>query len=449
MKKLLIVEDDIAYAQMLESFLTRKRFAAYLATNVKDAGKLISKEDFDLYLLDYRLPDGTGLDLLRNIKDKTPDVPVVIMTGFNDVRLVVNAMKLGATDYILKPVNPDELLMIINHSLEQDGQAGKKIKKTNGPEFVEGVSSAAIKVQEFIQLVAPTEMSVIIEGESGTGKEYVARAIHAASKRTSKTFAPIDCGVLSRDLAAGELFGYVKGAFTGATIDKRGQFETASGGTLFLDEISNLSYEVQIKLLRALQEKVIQPVGSDRIIPVDLRIIVATNENLLTSVEKGDFREDLYHRLNEFKITIPPLRERGKDIFLFTDHFMREANRDLGRNVQSLSPEVKEIFSNYDWPGNLREMRNTIRRMVLLCNGPEAGKELLPEDMFHSVYHKEYKDHKITSGSNLKSLQEKTEKEQIARILQEVKGNKSKAARLLDITRKTLYDKMERYGLNY
>jgi two-component system, NtrC family, response regulator HydG len=287
-------------------------------------------------------------------------------------------------------------------------------------------------------------MSVIIQGESGTGKEYVARAIHAESKRADKPFVPIDCGVLSKDLAAGELFGYIKGAFTGATMDKKGQFETASGGTLFLDEISNLSYDVQIKLLRALQEKVIQPVGSDRIIPVDIRLIVATNENLLNSVEDGTFREDLYHRLNEFKITVPPLKDRDKDLSLFTDHFIKEANLDLGRDVQRLSPEVEEIFTSHDWPGNLRELRNTIRRMVLLCKGDIAGKDLLPEDMFHFVK----KENRTAQGSNLKTIQENTEREQISRILWEVKGNKSKAARLLHITRKTLYDKMERYGIS-
>jgi two-component system, NtrC family, response regulator HydG len=445
MEKLLIVEDDIAYAQILESFLTRHGFAISHSSNLKNAEKLVQQKKFDLFLLDYRLPDGTGLDLLQTVKGKTPEIPVVLMTGFNDVRLVVRAMKMGATDYILKPVNPDELLMLVRHSLKQTrkDQSSPRHERYS-PTFVKGISTAALKVQEFIELVAPTDMSVIIQGESGTGKEFVARAIHAASNRATRTFMPIDCGVLSKDLAAGELFGYVKGAFTGATMDKKGQLETASGGTLFLDEISNLSYEVQIKLLRALQEKVIQPVGSDRIIGVDIRLIVATNENLLTSVEEGNFREDLYHRLNEFKITVPPLKDRENDLFLFTDHFIREANHDLGRNVERLSPEVSDIFSSYDWPGNLRELRNTIRRMVLLCRGTEAQKELLPEDMFHFVNKENTQDH----GSNLKTIQISTEKAQISRILMETGGNKSKAARLLHITRKTLYDKMKKYGIN-
>jgi two-component system, NtrC family, response regulator HydG len=443
MEKILIVEDDIAYAQILESFLNRNGYETSHVTNVRNAGKLIQQGKFDLFLLDYRLPDGTGLDFLQTIRSSTPDAPAVVMTGFNDVRLVVKAMKLGATDYILKPVNPDELLMIVRHSLKQS-RNGAEVTKAGKTSYVKGISDASLKVQEFVELVSPTDMSVIIQGESGTGKEYVARSIHAASRRAGKPFVPIDCGVLSKDLAAGELFGYVKGAFTGALMDKKGQFEHASGGTLFLDEISNLSYDVQIKLLRALQEKVIQPVGSDRLIPVDNRIIVATNENLITSVEEGQFREDLYHRLNEFKISVPPLKERGKDLFLFIDHFIKEANRDLGRKVEELTPEVEDIFSNHDWPGNLRELRNTIRRMVLLCKGKVAGKELLPEDMFHFVK----KETRQNQGSNLKTIQENTEREQIARILRESRGNKSKAARLLNITRKTLYDKMEKYGLD-
>jgi two-component system, NtrC family, response regulator HydG len=444
MKKLLIVEDDIAYAKILVSFLTRKGYAVVHKTNVKDAGKIFQRENFDLFLLDYRLPDGTGLEFLQLVKGRDPDAPAVIMTGFNDVRLVVKAMKLGATDYILKPVNPDELIMIVQHSLKQANER-KNDQRVNGQNnYVKGISDAALKVQEFIELVAPTDMSVIIQGESGTGKEYVARSIHAASKRAARPFMAIDCGVLSKELAAGELFGYVKGAFTGAVADKRGQFEAASGGTLFLDEINNLSYDVQIKLLRTLQEKVIQPVGSDRTIPVDIRLIVATNGDLLASVEEGDFREDLYHRLNEFKIMVPPLKERGKDLFLFTDHFIREANRDLGRNVERISPEVEVIFTRHDWPGNLRELRNTIRRMVLLCQGSEAGTDILPEDMFLFDRKKSIQHH----GSNLKSIQEQTEREQIEKTLREVRGNKSRAARLLHITRKTLYDKMEKYGLN-
>ncbi|MGF1585341.1 MAG: sigma-54-dependent transcriptional regulator [Bacteroidales bacterium] len=445
MGNVLIVEDDIALAQIIESFLSRNGFTSTYTSTLKGAQNFIQKQSYDLFLLDYRLPDGTGLDLLQSIRMKNQTVPVVIMTGFNDVRTVVRAMKMGAADYIIKPVNPDELLMILKQALEQASQ--EKVSssdKGKGEKYVKGESEEARKLHEVIDLVAPTNMAVIIEGESGTGKEYVARSIHAASKRASKPFVPIDCGVLSKDLAATELFGYTKGAFTGALMDKKGQFESASGGTLFLDEIGNLSYEVQIKLLRAIQERVVQPVGSDQLIKVDIRFIVATSADLLSHVEKGEFREDLYHRLNEFKILVPSLKERKADMPLFIECFMREANTDLSRSVESLSPRVNEIFSNYEWPGNLRELRNTIRRMVLLCKSSVAGEDLLPPEMFMINSKKE---NSIDLGTNLKDIQANTEKQQILRVLEEVRGNKSKAARQLNIDRKTLYNKMEKYGL--
>jgi two-component system, NtrC family, response regulator HydG len=445
MEKILIVEDDIALAQIIESFLSRNGFTSTYTSTVKGANNFVQKQTFDLFLLDYRLPDGTGLDLLQTIRRKNQTVPVVIMTGFNDVRTVVRAMKLGAADYIIKPVNPDELLMVLRQALEQTRQEnGSGSVKGIGGRFVKGESEQARKLHEVIDLVAPTNMAVIIEGESGTGKEYVARSIHASSKRASKPFVPIDCGVLSKDLAATELFGYTKGAFTGAIMDKKGQFEAASGGTLFLDEIGNLSYDVQVKLLRAIQERVVQPVGSDKLIKVDLRIIVATSADLLSHVEKGEFREDLYHRLNEFKILVPSLKDRSNDMHLFIDYFVREANSDLSRNVESLSPRVYEIFNNYEWPGNLRELRNTIRRMVLLCKNNVADEDLLPPEMFMINVKM---DNSPDLGTNLKDIQASTEKQQILRVLEEVKGNKSKAARQLNIDRKTLYNKMEKYGL--
>ncbi|MDG5799532.1 sigma-54 dependent transcriptional regulator [Marinilabiliaceae bacterium ANBcel2] len=441
MAKLLIVEDDISFAKLLESFLKRNNYDVIVATDKASAQTIISKEKFDFYLLDYRLPDGSGLDLLALIND----APAIIMTGFKDVRTVVKAMKMGASDYITKPVNPEELLMVIRQSVKM--QVDDSRSDTKLPGFVTGQSKKALELQEYIELVGPTLMSVIIEGESGTGKEFVARAIHRCSERSAKPFIPIDCGVLSKELAAGELFGYKKGAFTGALFDKKGQFENASGGTLFLDEIGNLGYEVQVKLLRALQEKVIQPVGSDKLIDVDVRLLTATNENLLDSVERGDFREDLYHRINEFKIVVPPLRERLDDLTLFIDYFVEEANRDLNRDVKNISSEIFEIFNRYEWPGNLRELRNTIRRIVLLSKGSTAHKEMLPEEMIYSL-------NKISKQENqnvgtLRKLQEETEREQISKVLQEVKGNKSKAARVLNIDRKTLYNKIEKYGLHH
>lgn len=446
MKRILIVEDDVAFAKLLETFLKKKGFSPFFTTDVKKAKDKIEKEVFDLFLLDYRLPDGTGLDIIQLLKDLNRPFKVVMMTSFHDVRTVVRAMKMGASDFITKPVNPDELLMIIHHFLESDDEKKSlTTKKFIHKEFIVGPSTQAEKLQEYIDLVAPTDMSIIIEGESGTGKEYVARQIHAKSRRAHTHFVPIDCGVLSKELAAGELFGYVKGAFTGALMDKRGQFELASGGTLFLDEIGNLSYDVQVKLLRVLQEKVVQPVGSDKLIPVNVRVISATNDNLLNSVTEGDFREDLYHRINEFKLVVPPLRERDDDLMLFVKYFIDEANKELERNVKQLSNEVIKMFREYDWPGNLRELRNCIRRMVLLSTGEEAGKELLPEEMLHYL-----RSGKSITSSNtdLKIIQADIEKDRIEEVLKSVKYNKSKAARLLNIDRKTLYHKLAKYGLD-
>jgi len=286
-------------------------------------------------------------------------------------------------------------------------------------------------------------MSVLIQGETGTGKEYAARAIHQLSARADKVFTAIDCGALSRELAASELFGHIKGSFTGAITDKKGLFETSNGGTLFLDEVGNLSYEVQVKLLRALQEKTIQPIGSTKQIPVDVRIITATNDDLVNSVSTGDFRQDLYHRINEFKIQLPPLRDRGEDLNLFIRHFITLSNQELNRNVKSISPEAKKVLQQYDWPGNLRELKNVIKRMVLLTTSDTAGVESLPDEMLFIITHS-----KSNTKSDLKLLNEATEKETIQKTLQQVKFNKSKAAKLLNIDRKTLYSKIDRYGLD-
>jgi two-component system response regulator HydG len=426
MAKILILEDDLTFSQLLEGFFRKHKYEPVVAYKVKEALKLLDQQTFDLLLIDYRLPDGTGLDVLATVKEKGLSTPVVIMTSFNDVRTAVKSIQLGAFDYITKPVNPDELLMIIESGLHTGSKSNNK----------------PIQHADTIDLVAPTDISVIIQGESGTGKEYAARTVHQQSKRAGKPFVAIDCGALSKDLAASELFGHVKGAFTGALTDKKGQFEAADGGTLFLDEIGNLSYEVQVKLLRALQERVIQPLGSTKTISVDVRIIAATNDDLLTSVTTGSFREDLYHRINEFKIQLPPLRSRGKDLELFMDHFIALSNKELGRNVKYITDEAKNILTHYDWPGNLRELKNVIKRMVLLSPGSEAGIEALPDEMMLAI-----NQVAKPTGSNLKAINEANEKALIQETLLKVKYNKSQAAKLLNIDRKTLYSKMERYEI--
>ncbi len=441
MAKLLIIEDDLTFSQILEGFLIKHGHEVQVTHEVKKSLLLLDQQIFDLLLIDYRLPDGTGLDILSHLREKGLHQPVIIMTSFNDVRTAVRSIQLGAFDYITKPVNPDELLMIISNALGKKEQNIPQ-KSIEHADAIKGKSAIADKLYEHINLVAPTDMSVIIQGESGTGKEYAARTLHTQSKRNDKPFTAVDCGALSKELAASELFGHAKGAFTGAVNDKKGQFEVANGGTLFLDEVGNLSYEVQVKLLRALQERTIQPIGSIKTIKVDVRIITATNDDLKASVTNGTFREDLYHRLNEFKIQLPALRDRGKDLELFISHFIRLSNAELQRNVLGMSQQAKELLLQYDWPGNLRELKNVIKRMVLLTPGETAEVDSLPEEMIIAI-----KQSPRPSGSDLKAINEVTEKAIILETLVKVKYNKSKAAKLLNIDRKTLYSKMERYEI--
>jgi two-component system response regulator HydG len=443
MAKILIVEDDLTFSQLLHGFLQKNGHEIITAASIKDGLKAIAQNTFDLLLLDYRLPDGIGLDVLVNARSAGSTVPVIIMTSFNDVRTAVKAIQSGAFDYITKPVNPEELLMIMSEALGEKKEQSVT-EQDDQPEFIKGSSHDSDKLYEHIDVVAPTDMAILIQGETGTGKEYVARIIHRQSKRSLKPFVAIDCGALSKDLAASELFGHIKGAFTGAIADKKGMFEYADGGTLFLDEVGNLSYDVQVKLLRALQEKTIQPLGSNKQIPVNVRIITATNDDLVNSVSGGDFRQDLYHRINEFKIQLSPFRARGNDIDIFIRHFIKLANTELNRHVNSLSAEAKEILHKYDWPGNLRELKNVIKRMVLLSHDEIAGVDTMPDEMLFSVSNHVHQNRE----SDLKAQNEVNEKQLIQKTLIQVKYNKSKAAKLLNIDRKTLYSKIERYGLD-
>lgn len=436
MEKILLIEDDPTFTRIVDTFLTKKGFRVTAASNLHAGEQLLNSESFDLLLLDYRLPDGIGLELISKMGSNA--VPTIVITSFDDVRTAVKSIQSGAFEYIIKPVNPDELLLVIQSALNKKPEPVAPSTEVSSP-FIRGESAVAKKLYDYVDLVAPTEMAVMIIGESGTGKEHIARAIHSQSKRAEKPFVAVDCGVLSKELAASELFGHVKGAFTGALQDKTGVLEKAAGGTLFLDEIGNLSYDVQIKLLRTLQERTIQPVGSGKNIPVDIRLITATNENLLSEIENKNFREDIYHRINEFKIQMPALRDREADLEMFIDHFIAQANTELDRTVKRVSPELLQVFRQYDWPGNLRELKNVIKRLVLLSRGPEIGVELLPEEMIARSQQANPKD--------LKRVQETNERELIANALIQTKYNKSKAAKLLNIDRKTLYSKIEKYDL--
>lgn len=440
MTNTLLVEDDIAFAQLIQGFLKKHDYQVEVRTSIKEAINQLQTNSFQLILLDFNLPDGNGFDFIEKLKQLQIRVPVIILTSFHDVRTAVKALQMGVKDYITKPVNHEELLAVMKQTLQE--QAQETVSENTSKEFVKGISEAAQELQRHIELVAPTNMSVIIEGESGTGKENVARSIHNLSNRKDKPFVAIDCGALSEELAASELFGHVKGAFTGAVNDKKGEFERASGGTLFLDEIGNLSYAIQVKLLRALQEREIQPVGGNKLVKVDVRLICATNEDLRSNVKNNSFREDLFHRLNEFSIHMPPLRERKSDLELFVNHFIKEANTELNKQVKSLSGEVLQIFKKYDWHGNLRELKNIVKRAALIARGEFITKEDIPAEMLH-----------INSGiekrteNDLKAMNEMNERDLIIKTLREVKYNKSKAAQLLNIDRKTLYLKIAKYGI--
>jgi len=443
MKRILVVDDDVTFSKIIEGYLRKKGYDTDCCHNIKDAVALLEQQQYVALLLDYRLPDGTGLDVMAAEKKSGRSTPAIIMTSFNDVRTAVKAIHSGAFDYITKPVNQEELLMRIKEAIHNDPDhpdASSRISSI--APFVEGTSPESQKLQHQVQLIAPTDMSVIIYGESGTGKEYVARQIHNQSSRSGKPFIAVDCGTLSAELSASELFGHVKGAFTGALLDKTGKFETADSGTLFLDEIGNLDYGIQVKLLRALQEKTILPVGSNREVKFDARIIVATNEDIKAGSGNGKFREDLYHRLNEFKINVPSLRQRRADLPLFVAHFIKEANYTLKKTVEGVAPEVMELFDQYDWPGNIRELKNIVKRLVLLATGPIALKEDLPDDMLLNIRYPP-----ADPGTDLKLWQENKERELIEKTLFAVKYNKQKAAKLLNINRSTLYAKMEKYNI--
>lgn len=397
MTHILIVEDDLAFGTMMQTWLKKKGFETSRATSVGAAARLLMDGTKpDLVLSDLRLPDHDGLFLLGWMRKRGHNAPFIVMTNYAEVQNAVLAMKLGAADYIAKPVQPDILLQKIkdalaqaanttaaadastpppstpnknSHSSSDKSNETKTETSSNVPRYIEGKSEASKQLYSYVQLVAPTPMSVLILGASGTGKEYVARRIHELSSRSDKPFFALDCGAIPKDVAASEFFGHKKGSFTGADSDKRGAFETANGGTLFLDEVGNLSYDVQVQLLRALQERRIRPVGGDREIEVDIRLVCATNENLEQAVAEGRFREDLYHRINEFTIYMPQLRERGNDLFLFADLFIRQANEELQRNVEGFDASAAEMLVSNSWPGNLRQLNNVMKRAVLLTRG--------------------------------------------------------------------------------
>ena len=462
-KKILIVDDEISIGLLLCKFLTKNGFEVSNVTTGRTVLQILEKERFDLVLCDYRLDDTDGKEILIHIKENYPATAVIIITGYSDIKLAVELIKLGAYDYIVKPLYPDEILNIINKALEaqEDSKSPKNFEHAgrnvisdflNGPEYINGESDASALLLKQIQLIAGTGYTVILTGESGTGKECVAKTIHQNSSRAKEPFIAMDCGSLTKDLAASEFFGHEKGAFTGAAFTKIGHFEQANGGTLFLDEIGNLSYEIQATLLRAVQERKIKRIGSTKEIDLDVRLIVATNENLVEGIQKGVFREDLYHRFNEFSIHVPSLKHRDNDILIFAEGFLATVNKELNKKIKGFSDEAKKCLLAYNWPGNVRELKNVIRRIALLTDNDWIEAHVLPLE-FRMTDHPKVQHEKNAlllplklnndKSLNLRNTAKEAEYTAILEVLKAVNFNKTKAAKILNIDRKTLYNKIK------
>ena len=438
MANILIVDDDATFCLMLKKLLERHKFRVTTSFSPQKVKSIVKQQFYDVVLTDLRMPDISGMEIIRLIKRESPETQTIMMTEYADIATAIQSIRQGAFNYIPKPFQPEEVLNIIREALEAKvSPVDNRPNNVLQNDFLFGISKISLHLKGYVELVSPTSLSVLITGESGTGKEYIARLIHNLSQRNVKPFVAVDCGAIPTELVASEFFGHIKGSFTGAISDKTGHFEQANGGTLFLDEVGNLSYSTQIQLLRTLQERSIKPVGSNYEIPVDVRIIAATNENLQLAQEQGNFRDDLFHRLNEFEIKMPPLREREGDILLFAHHFLAQANDSLNKEVQGFEPEVEAVFRNYAWPGNLREMKNVVKRATLLSSGKRIGlNEISPE-----IYRTQQKDEQF------RLFNETSESELIQKVLETVNYNKSKAARLLKIDRKTLYNKLKLYQI--
>lgn len=488
MQKILVIDDDRDMCLLLKRFLSKHGFEVEDANTSKKALELLDNTEYALVLCDFRLDNTDGKTMLIKIKEKYPHMPVIIITGYSDIKIAVEVMKLGAFDYVTKPLFPDEIIVTIRKALEKadsptvqsapahtaaPGDDKKEKKQGNlivSGQYIFGDSMAFRSILQQIELVGPTNYSVIIYGESGSGKEAIAQEIHKRSKRSHKPFIAIDCGALSKELAGSELFGHEKGAFTGALNQKIGSFELANGGTIFLDEIANLSYDIQVSLLRVVQERRMRRVGGTKDIELDVRIIIASNEPLWEASKKGKFREDLFHRFNEFSMTIPPLRDRKGDIMTFARHFLNLTNEELNKKIKGFSPEVEEIFQKYIWYGNLRELKNVVKRATLLSDGDYIEVRSLPFEIVNfnklsfdapaepaatipvttapvlaNAHPAPSPGRTVLDETTLKAASIDAEYEMIIEALKQANFNKSKAAKLLNIDRKTLYNKMKQY----
>ncbi|MEB2774118.1 sigma-54 dependent transcriptional regulator [Algoriphagus sp. D3-2-R+10] len=470
MAKILVIDDNIDICQLLERFLTKKGYEVETTISGKTGLDMVKKTFYDLIFCDFKLRDMEGRDVLLKVREISPGTQVAIITGYADVKIAVEVIKNGAFDYVTKPLIPDEIINLIeralaasksNKSTVQTFSKATQLKKESesktqksDSKYLRGTGAESRKLYKEVALVAPTSLSVVIYGESGAGKENIARTIHDQSERAGKPFIAVDCGALTKELAGSELWGHEKGSFTGAVGEKPGQFELADGGTIFLDEITNLSYETQVGLLRLVQERKLRRIGGTKDKSIDVRILVASNEDLRKAVSEGKFREDLYFRFNEFSITVPPLRHRKADIEAFAYHFLELSNAELNKKVFGFEEQVMDVFKEYLWPGNLREMLNVIRRATLLTDGGKMSLAALPPEIVYSQKfnftesdsnRSENRVHRMPL--NLKDAAAEAEAEVLKKVLEEVKYNRTQAAKQLGIDRKTLFNKMKQYDL--
>ena len=440
---ILVVDDDAFLRDACNQALSRHGHSVTLAKSGSEGLELLQRWSFDLIFLDLKMPDEDGLTVLATIKERDPEAVVVIITGYGTIETAVQAIKLGAFDFIAKPFTPDELLEIVNRVLRnrkltiENLYLKQRLKQETQATDIISRSAAMDKVKEMMAMVAPTDSTVMLQGESGTGKGLVARKIHELSPRHGHPFMSVDCGVLVRTLFESELFGHIKGAFTGADASQPGKFEMAHGGTLFFDEISNISLEIQAKLLKAVEEKRISKIGDHKVIKVDVRIISATNRNLQRALADGLFREDLFFRLNVVSIQLPPLRERKEDIPLLVNHFLERFSRKQGKPIDGISENAMKALTAYSWPGNVRELENTVERLVVFAR----DKTIATHDLVYS-------NTVLSSVLSREPLRlDDMERLHIMKVLQRAEGNKTQAAKLLGIDRKTLRTKMKKYDI--
>ncbi len=468
---ILIIDDDVDICVLLQKYLTKKGFTVNTTYSASKALTAMKESNYDVVFCDYRLGDKDGKEVLEEIKDAYPLTEVIIITAYSDIKTAVNLIKSGAFDYLCKPLVPDELINITNKALQHRDRkkqnkepvtavALKQESKNNASnaasEFMEGQSRAIKELYRKIEMVAPTDYSIILQGESGSGKEVIAKSIHQKSYRSGGPFVALDCGTLSKELANSELFGHMKGSFTGAISDKKGHFEMANGGTLFLDEVANLSYDIQAALLRVIQERKMKRIGGTKEMKLDVRIIVASHEDLRKACRQKTFREDLFHRLNELSLHIPPLRERKKDIESFAYFFLERTNQETGKQIEGFEKEVLERFLSYEWPGNIRELRNAIRKAVLLSPSNMITTETLSPEIlasgtegFPSLQDSDIAQDRSNDNTKITGLRDvsaEAEYQTIIEVLKSVNFNKTKAAKLLNIDRKTLYNKIKGHG---